>query len=170
MADRGQVLLTGRVKRMELILGRKLETGSPSTQPLPEKDGAYLLETAQEFYWNDLEWEKLTGEEKIDEEFLTELAFPGFLAFVRGLLLEEAQPDSIVPAHPRPEVVDGVLGFLSGRVVELEEDAASTEGEDHDHREAELKMTSRLVDLVLYLHYRLDPEEATRVEATLAAR
>ena len=50
------------------------------SDPLPEKDGAYLLETAEEFYWNDLEWEELTGEEKIDEEFLTELAFPGFLA------------------------------------------------------------------------------------------
>ncbi len=169
MADRGQFLLAGRVKRMEQILGRALLPLDSSSDPLPEKDGAYLLETAEEFYWNDLEWEKLTGEEKIDEEFLTELAFPGFLAFVRGLLLEEVQPDSPAPAQPRPQVVEGVLTFLADRVVALEEDAASTEGEDHDHREAELKMTSRLVDLVLYLHYRLDPDEANQVEVALAA-
>lgn len=169
MADREQILLSGRVKRIEQVLGRELKPASPSSDPLPEKDRAYLRETAEEFYWNDLEWEKLTGEEQIDEEFLTELAFPGFLAFVRGLLLEEVQPDSLEPANPRPEVVEGVLSFLAGRIVALEEDAASSEGEDHDHREAELQMTSRLVDLVLYLHYRLDPREATRVEAALSS-
>ena len=155
---------------MQQILGREMTPGSSSPDPLSDKERAYLLETAREFYWNDLEWEKLTGEERVDEEFLTELAFPGFLAFVRGLLLEEAQPDSPAPPRPRPEVVAEILGFLARRVVELEEEAAgSSDDEDHAHRVAELQMTSRLVDLVLYLYYRLGPEEAGRVEAVLAA-
>jgi hypothetical protein len=169
MADRENTLLSGRVKRIQQILGRELRSGSSSSDPFPEQDRAYLLETAQEFYWNDLEWEKLTGEEQLDTEFLTELAFPGFLAFVRGLLLEEAQPDSKASPRPRPEVVADILAFLANRVVELEEDASSLEGEDRAHREAELQMTSRLVDLVLYLHYRLDPDEANMVEAALAS-
>jgi len=154
---------------MQQILGRELEPGASSSDPLPEKDGVYLRETAEELYWNDLEWEKLTGEEKLDEEFLTELAFPGFLAYVRGLLLEEAQPDSLAPPQPRPQVVAYLLGFLARRVVELEEDTACCEGEDRDHREAELKMTGRLVDLVLYLYYRLDSHDVGRVEAALAS-
>jgi hypothetical protein len=167
MADRETTLLSGRVKRIQQILGRELQPGPPSTEPLSEREGAHLRETAEELYWNDLEWEKLTGEERLDEEFLTELAFPGFLAFVRGLLLEEAQPDSLAPPQPRPEVVADVLSFLSKRVVELEEGTADCEGEDLAHREAELKMTSRLVDLVLYLYYRLGPTEGSRVEAAL---
>jgi len=57
-----------------------------------------------------------------------------------------------------------------GRVVELEEEASALEGEDRAHREAELKMTSRLVDLVLYLYYRLEPHEMLQVEGALAPR
>jgi hypothetical protein len=167
MADRESTLLSGRVKRIQQILGRELRPRDPTGDPLQEKERAFLLETARELYWNDLEWEKLTGEERVDEEFLTELAFPGFLAFVRGLLLEEAQPDSPVPPRPRPEIVSEILTFLASRVVELEEDASSTGGEDRAHREAELKMTSRLVDLVLYVHYKLTSDEVNAVEAAL---
>jgi len=167
MADRETTLLAGRVTRIQQVLGRQLQAAWPSSDPLPETDRAYLQETGEEFYWNELEWEKLTGEEQVGEEFLTELAFPGFLAFVRGLLLEETMPDSTVPPRPSPTVVEGLLAFLAGRVVCLEEEAGCCEGEDKEHREAELKMTSRLVDLVLYLLHRLNSEEVTRFEASL---
>jgi len=155
---------------MQQILGRELEPGASFPEPLPGKDRAYLLETAEEFYWNELEWEKLTEEEKLDQESFTDLAFPGFLAFVRGLLLEEAQPDSMAPPQPRPEVVSDILGFLARRVVELEEEAHAAGEEERAQREAELKMTSRLVDLVLYIYYRLDRDEADRVETGSAVR
>ena len=102
MVDRERTLLAGRVKRIQQLLGRELQAPWPSSDPLPESDRSYLRETGEEFYWNDLEWEKLTGEEQVGEEFLTELAFPGFLAFVRGLLLEETMPDSVAPARPQP--------------------------------------------------------------------
>jgi len=168
MADREKTLLDGRVKRIQQVLGRTLENPWAGTPPPVESDRRYLQETGEEFYWNELEWEKLTGEERVDEEFLTEMAFPGFLAFVRGLLLEEAMPDSPVPPKPAPAVVEGLVSFLAGRVVELDEEAGCCEGEEREHREAELKMTSRLVDLALYHLYKLDTEEITRVEATLA--
>ena len=127
------------------------------------------MEAAEELYWNELEWEKLTGEERLDEEFLTELAFPGFLAFVRGLLLSVTMPDALAPPRPSPEVVQDILDFLAARVVDLEEQTASSDGEDREHRESELKMTSRLVDLVLYLLHDLGPEEVGKVEAALVS-
>jgi len=108
-------------------------------------------------------------EERLDEEFLTEMAFPGFLAFVRGLLLSEAMPDSLAPPRPSPEVVQDILNFLGKRVVELDEQSSSSQGEDRDHRVVELKMTSRLIDLVLYLLHGFGPEDVRKVEAFLGA-
>lgn len=168
MADRESTLLTGRVKRIQQVLGDTLQDPWSISGKTPEDDWAYLRETAEEFYWNDLEWEKLTEEERVDEEFLTELAFPGFLAYVRGLLLEETAPDSTVPPRPNPTVVKDILDFLAGRVVELEEEAGCCDGDERQHRKAELAMTSRLVDLVLYHYYKLGPQEVARVERALA--
>ena len=154
---------------MEQILGRSIVSPpNPPGAPLLEEEKAYLKEEGENLYWNELEWEKLTSEERVDEEFLTEMAFPGFLAFVRGLLLDEVMPDSLAPAQPRPEVVESLLGFLAQRVVELEEETARLDGEELDHKEAELKMTSRLVDLVLYRVHDLAPEEIEQVEAALS--
>jgi hypothetical protein len=97
------------------------------------------------------------------------MAFPGFLAFVRGLLLSETMPDSLAPPRPSPEVVQDLLGFLAARVVELEGKSDLSDSEDREHREAELKMTSRLVDLVLYTLHCLGPEEVGKVEAALVS-
>jgi len=170
MTDREQTLLDGRIKRIQQLLGRSLSPVPPPPDlPLAEEDRKYLTEAAQDLYWNELEWEKLTGEERLDEEFLTELAFPGFLAFVRGLLLTVAMPDSLVPPRPSPEVVQEILAFLAGRIVDLEEQASSADGEDREHREIELKMTGRLVDLVLYRLFDLGPDDVETVEASLSS-
>jgi hypothetical protein len=169
MTDRESTLLGGRVKRIETILGRPLgPPAAPPEPPLAEAERNHLREGAEDLYWNDLEWEKITGEEQVDEEFLTEMAFPGFLAFVRGLLLSETMPDSLAPPRPSPEVVQDVLEFLSARVVALDERSAALGGEDKEHCEAELKMTSRLVDLVLYQLHGFGPDEVKMVEAALA--
>lgn len=170
MTDRESTLLAGRIKRIEQILGHPLPPPrTPPSPPLQENERRHLQEAAAELYWNELEWEKLTGEEQLDEEFLTEMAFPGFLAFVRGLLLSVTMPDSLAPPRPSPEVVQGILDFLASRVVEQEGQAAQAQGEDHEHKEAELKMTVRLVDLVLYLLHELSPDEVAKVEAALVS-
>lgn len=168
MADRETTLLAGRVRRIEQILGAPLRPPrTPSSPPLLRAEREYLREAGEDLYWNDLEWEKLTGEERLDEGFLTEMAFPGFLAFVRGLLLSEAMPDSPVPPRPSPEVVEDLLGFLAARVVELGELAADADGEERDHTEAELKMTSRLLDVVVCVLHELGPDDMGRVEAVV---
>jgi hypothetical protein len=169
MTDRESTLLAVRVKRIERVLGHPMPPSRTPTLPsLPEGDRNHLREAAEDLYWNDLAWENLTGEERLDQEFLTEMAFPGFLAFVRGLLLSVTMPDSLAPPRPSPEIVQDVLGFLAGRVVELDEQTSQSDCEEREHREAELKMTSRLVDLVLYILHDIGPDEVEKAEAALA--
>jgi len=166
MNDRVSTLLAGRRERLERLLGRAL-TG-PHTgprAPLSSKVRSFLGEEAEDLYWNELEWENITDEEALEGGPLTELAFPGFLAFIRGLLLTEVMPDSKAPASPRPEVVEDILGFLCGRVVELEEGLASPDAEGAERMRTELEMTSRLIDLVLYRFHELAPPDVDRVEA-----
>jgi hypothetical protein len=136
------VLLARRRARLENLLQHPLVP--PRSSGLSEDRRNYLREEAEELYWNELEWEKLTAEEmSAGGSELVELAFPGFLAFIDGLLLKEVAEDSLAPASPRPEVVEEVLLFLSRRYLEL---LPETEPEPRLERE----MVERLIDLVLY--------------------
>ena len=171
MSDRASTLLRGRRERMERILDRTLQP--PMTgpnRPLTEPNRGFLLEEAQDLYWNELEWEHITDEEALEGGPLTEQAFPGFLAFVRGLLLQEVMPDSQAPPSPRPQVVEDILDFLANRVVELDEGSADHAESDGKKLRAELDMTSDLVDLVLYLYHQLDAGDIERVESERRAR
>ena len=153
-----QVFLARRRARLEQVLQHPLVI--PRASGVSPERRQFLLEEAQELYWNELEWERLTAEEmKAGGSELVELTFPGFLAFVDGLLLKEAKPDSKVPACPRPEVVEDVLNFLATRYLELlpETEAA--------HR-LEREMTERLVDLVLYRLHGLAVDSAERLGLT----
>jgi len=166
MKDRVSTLLEGRKERLERILGRELQVASASDEtPLTEEKRRYLLDEAEDLYWNELEWENITEEERLADGALTELAFPGLLAFVRGLLLEEAMPDALAPARPRPEVVADILRFLAERVIELRDEIPDIPGEDGRRMEEELSMTDRLVDLVLFELYGLDEDEVERIES-----
>jgi hypothetical protein len=170
MTGRAKTLLTGRRERIERIVGRELKPPTGSTEPMPDDTRTYLLSEAQDLYWNELEWENITDEEALEEGPLTELTFPGFLAYLRGLLLREVMPDSLSPANPRPQVVGDILDFLAGRIVELGEGLEEGDPSEEDDRlRAELEMTSGLVDRVLYLYYGLAEEEVEKVEAARAA-
>jgi hypothetical protein len=135
------VFLARRRARLEKILQTPLVP--PRSSGIPEDRRKFLREEAEELYWNELEWEKLTSEEMESGRELVEFTFPGFLAFVDGLLLKEANPDSPVPANPRPEVVEDILLFLSTRYLEILP-------ETDDQSKLERLMTERLIDLVLY--------------------
>ncbi|MEX2466721.1 MAG: hypothetical protein WD995_07405 [Gemmatimonadota bacterium] len=166
MNDRASTLLGGRRERLERVLGRKL--GQPvdrSTGPLPGKNRAYLLDEAKDLYWNELEWESITDEEALDEGPLTELIFPGFLAYVRGLLLREVMPDAKAPANPRPQVVEDILAFLAGRIVELGERIDGPDEESEARLRFELDTTGQLLDIVLYVYHELSTDEIERLEA-----
>lgn len=165
MNDRTATLLQGRRERMGRLLGRSLPQPESDDSPLSEEKREHLLEDGRDLYWNELEWEHLTEEEAVDHgEPLIELMFPGLLAYVRGLLLTRVNPDALAPAQPRPEVVDDLLSFLAGRVVELEEELASDVGEERERLRAELKVTNRLIELVLYLYHGLSQEDIHLLE------
>jgi hypothetical protein len=150
-----EVFLARRRARLEQVLQHPLVVPR-STGVAPERR-AFLLEEAEELYWNELEWEKLTAEEMaVGGSALVELTFPGFLAFIDGLLLKQATADSKVPARPRPEVVEDVLLFLATRCLELI--GAAPE------QWLEREMTERLIDLVLYRLHGLEVGAAKRLD------
>ncbi len=170
MTGRAATLLTGRRERMERTLGRTLESPkSGADQPLDDETRAHLLSEAEDLYWNELEWEKITEEEAVDEGLVAELIFPGLLAYVRGLLLDEVMPDALSPANPRPQVVADLLAFLAGRVVELEEGVADSDVAESKRLRAELDMTSGVIDRVLFLYHGVGEDEIERLEGAQAS-
>ncbi|MGD8279244.1 MAG: hypothetical protein PVH00_14500, partial [Gemmatimonadota bacterium] len=128
----------------------------------------FLLEEAEALFWDELEWEKLTSEEMSEGgSSLVERTFPGFLAFIDGLLLTEVHESSLEPARPKPDVVEDILLFLARRYLEL---LPWTEAE----AQLERAWTERLIDLVLYRLHGLgvdrilltDPPPASAGEET----
>jgi hypothetical protein len=153
-------LLHVRRRRLQQIIGRTLsDPVSGASAPLSSDGMAYLLEELQELYWNDLEWENVTEEERMEGGGLPELTFPGVLAMVRGLLLTEVAPDALAQAEPRPEVVAAFLDFLADRIRELSDEAAGAPGDDGDRAALDLRMTEALLDRVLMQYHQLSPEE-----------
>lgn len=140
-------------------MGRQLQTPTAHGSPFPGERRRYLLEEAQELYWNDLEWENVTGEEELEGGPLTELTFPGVLAFVRGLLLTEVPADALSGPAPRPQVVEDLLTFLAERIIEFRRDRENGSSEDPDGAARDLRMTSELLDQVLLVYHGVSPED-----------
>lgn len=163
--DRARTLIVSRREHLARILGRALPEPYAPPPAASNEVRRHLLEEAEDLYWNEMAWEHLTGEEGLGDGALLEMAFPGFLAFVRALLLQEALPDAKAPAQPRPEVVQDVLRFLGERVVALDEELSGDGVEERERLSGELGMTSRLLDVVLYRYHGLTPADVERVEA-----
>jgi len=148
--------LAQRRARIERLLERSLVV--PPAPALPPERRRFLREEAEELYWNELAWEKLTGDDPRSRDGMAEFAFPGFLAFIDGLLPREAGADSPRAASPRPDVVEDVLVFLAERCVACGSD------EDDEDSAAERHLTERLLDLVLYRLYQLPVDDVERLE------
>lgn len=160
MDYRAKTLLDARRENLERALGRKLTSPAPSDRPeLSETEREHLFSDATDLYENELAWEDITDEEQVEGEPLSELTFPGFLAYVRGLLLDKVMPDSLAPANPRPEVVEEVLGFLAENVVTLQERSGAADAADDTQTTRDLALTDRLLDLVLFQLHGVDPAD-----------
>lgn len=161
-----QSILEERRTRLRKATGRTLRTPpGDETTPLSEESRDYLLGEVKELYWNDLEWENITEEERMEGGPLPELTFPGVLAYVRGLLLTEVQPDSQAGPSPRPQVVEDFSAFLARRLVELEDLARHGSGEEADRAALERRMTDGLLDRVLITYHGIEPEDAGVLDA-----
>ncbi len=164
MSDRATTLLEGRREKIERALGRPLAVPEPATgADLSESERDHLLEAATDLYLNELAWENITDEEQVEGEPLAELAFPGFLAFIQGLLLKQVMPDSLAPANPRPEIAEDVVRFLAERVVALQDQTGGSGEGDAEQEARDLALTDRLLDLVLFRLHGVDPADAEGV-------
>ncbi|CAN5832977.1 hypothetical protein BH23GEM6_BH23GEM6_16970 [soil metagenome] len=155
--DLAQALVELRRARLKGAVGRPLRPFGDGAQPAAPVHAEYLLNEAKELFWNELAWEELTDEEAIGGGHLTELVFPGFLAFIEGLLVERVPADSLAPARPHPDLVEELLVFVAERHVAFT--AELEQGADSERIVWARSMTSRLVDLVLSRLYGLSMEE-----------
>lgn len=162
MSGAAQAFVDQRRARIAATLGRALEPAVQCADPLSPDRLAFFRKEAEELYWNELEWEELTDEEAIVGGHMTEMVFPGFLAFVQGLLVDRAPDDALAPARPHPDAVEEILLFLGERHAEA---AAELEaGVDSQKVVWARLMTAHLIDLVLYRLHRLSPAEQETLE------
>ncbi len=162
MNDRATTLLEGRREKMERALGRPLAVPEPATGgELSESERDHLRNAGTDLYLNELAWENITEEELVEGEPLAELAFPGFLAFIQGLLLDQVMPDSLAPANSRPEIAEDLVKYLAERVVALQDEmggSGDSEG-DAEQEAPDLALTDRLLDVVLFRLHGVDPAD-----------
>ena len=160
MSDRARTLLEGRREKIERALGRPLTFPAPASGgDLSESERDHLRNSATDLYLNELAWENITEEEQVEGEPLAELAFPGFLALIQGLLLEQVMPDSLAPANPRPEIAEDVVRFLAEQVVALQDGMGGAGEGDAEQEACDLALTDRLLDLVLFRLHGVDPAD-----------
>lgn len=159
-----QAFVENRRARIANVLGRLPEPVGLGAAPLTPEGLSFFRKEAEELYWNELVWEELTDEEAISGGHMTEMVFPGFLAFVQGLLNETAPADATVPAKPHPDAVEEILLFLGERHAEAVSELEA--GADSQRLVWARMMTAHLIDLVLYRLYRLSPAEQELLEST----
>lgn len=163
LAGIGQAYVERRRTRICGAMERPAVAAGAHAEPLPAERMEFLRREGEALYWNELEWEELTDEEAIPGGHLTEMVFPGFLAYIQGLLVEKVADDALAPARPHPDVVEEILAFLGERFAETTTELEN--GADSQKLVWQRHMTARLIDLVLYRLYRLSPAEQERLEA-----
>jgi hypothetical protein len=152
-----------RRNRVLDFVARPVERVGTAGLPLPPGQLEHLLREAEELYWNELAWEELTDEEQVSDGHLTELVFPGFLAFVDGLLLDSSPEGAYEAPKPHPDAVERILIFLAERLANATNQLEH--GADSENLVWARAMTAHLIDLVLYRLYGLTPAEREQLEA-----
>ncbi|MEJ2547140.1 MAG: hypothetical protein P8125_04910 [Gemmatimonadota bacterium] len=156
-----RTLVEERVRALRRLLDRELDPDDIIVRPTAPASRKHLLEDACDLYWNELNWEQLTDEERISDGELTEMVFPGLLTLVDALLprSDNGEPDR---DREHRDVAHDFLLWLAGRLVELR----TTRPEDDEDRErirTEVQVTDDLIDLVSCRLYCLTDEETGRV-------
>jgi hypothetical protein len=159
----GQAYVERRRARIREALGRPLVPVGADAEPMADEQLDFARREAEELYWNELSWEELTQEESMPGGPLTEMVFPGFLAFIEGLLVDAVPADALAPPRPHPDAVEEILAFLGERYAEAT--AGIEAGADSQKLVIARAMTGRLVDLVLLRLYRVTPAEQERLDA-----
>ena len=156
-----RTLVEERVRSLRRLLDRQLDPDDIVVRPTAAASRRHLFEEACDLYWNELNWEQLTDEERIADGELTEMVFPGLLALVDALLprSENGEPDR---DREHRDVAHDFLLWLAGRLVELRSTRPEDE-EDRDRIRTEIQVTDDLVDLVSCRLFCLTDEETGRI-------
>jgi hypothetical protein len=151
-----------RRARIAERVGRGVEPLPAEGERLSVDRMNFLVREAEELYWNELGWEELTDEERVVGGHLTELVFPGLLAFVDALIQRPADRSGEGRRATHPEVVEQILLFLADQYTTAT--AELGRGADSERLVWARSMTSHLIDLVMYRLYGLTDEEREEVE------
>jgi hypothetical protein len=157
-------LLESRRRLLQQTVGRALTVPEGTDAPLSAGRLEHLLEELKDLYWNDLEWENVTEEERMEGGAIPELTFPGVLALTRGLLQTDVLEESTMSPEPRPEVVEQFLEFLAERVIDMRALASGAPSEEADKAALDLRMTEGLLDRMLVEYHRLPLEDVGSLE------
>jgi hypothetical protein len=156
-----RTLVEERVRALRRLLDRELDPDDIIVRPTAPASRKHLFEDACDLYWNELNWEQLTDEERISDGELTEMVFPGLLTLVDALLprSENGEPDR---DREHRDVAHDFLLWLAGRLVELRT-TRPDDDEDREHIRTEIQVTDDLIDLVSCRLYCLTDEETGRI-------
>ncbi|MCL7927584.1 MAG: hypothetical protein M8860_00295 [marine benthic group bacterium] len=156
-----RTLVEERVRALRRLLDRELDPDDIIVRPTAPASRKHLFEDACDLYWNELNWEQLTDEERISGGELTEMVFPGLLTLVDALLprSDNGEPDR---DREHRDVAHDFLLWLAGRLVELRATRPDDE-EDRERIRAEIQVTDDLIDLVSCRLYCLTDEETGRI-------
>lgn len=158
-----EALLEQRRARLERLLDRPLilPIHARHRESLPSERRNFLREEAEELYWNELAWDKLTADDVDVGGSVVDLTFPGFLAFIEGLLPRSGYDSASAPQQ-RTEVIEDILLFLARRCIELNAQKVA-------RALPEREITEQLVDQVLYRLYDFPLDDIERLETARLA-
>lgn len=157
-----ETLVTERLRALRRALGRNVAPLDVVVRRTSPDSRQHLFEEACELFWNELSWEETTDEEMIGDRELTEMVFPGLLAFIDALLPlgESGEPDR---KREHRDVAHDFLLWLAARLVDLRR--AKMAGNGHHARiRREAQVTDELIDLIAYRLYSLTTEEIEEIQ------
>jgi len=152
-----RMLIQERLRGVRKSVGRDLTPIDVVLNPSRPAERKHLFEEACELYWNELNWEELTDEEMVEGGELTEMVFPGLLAFVDALLPKATNGEPDRDREHRDVAHDFML-WLGARLCELR-DARSDDPDTQLRSRREAVITDELIDLVAFRLYSLDGPE-----------
>lgn len=156
-----RTLVEERLRGVQRSLDRDLTPLDVVIEPTRPDSRSYLFEEACELYLNELNWEELTDEERVEDGALTEMVFPGLLTLLDALL---PRSDSGEPDRNREhrDVVHDFLLWLAARLVRLR-NVESPGPHERLRARREVAIADDLIDLVVARLYGLDDEELEEI-------
>lgn len=157
-----RTLVEERLRGLRRSVERELAPVDVVLRPTKPSSRTHLFEEACDLYWNELGWEEETGEESVGEGQLTEMVFPGLLAFVDALLPRNPNHEPDRDREHR-DVAHDFLLWLAARLVDLRSARPEAALERRRLRRQE-SLSDELLDLIACRLYGLSSDEVEKIQ------